>query len=155
MRQFLIISVALLLGACAQTQVAKEVDARVAQENPRPSHGPLAARGMDLIMNSKTLSAEQKEKFMNLHRDVMRDTFAIQDEISKHKQVLFETLVEVPFNPARVNEVKKRLINLNEKKMQKMFSALDTAQKILGYLSPEERREITRELVEMHQKFPL
>jgi hypothetical protein len=148
----LILSIGLV--SCAQTEVKKEVEQEASQEVARPMHGPTAAKGMSAITNSPSLKPKQKEEFMKLHAKVMKDTFRIQDEISKYKSVLFQTIVEVPYNPTKMNEIKKKLVALNDEKMANMFDALTEVQRIMGYMPPEERREFIRDFINVHERIP-
>ena len=135
---------------CARTQVAKDIDAESKAQPARAMHGEVAARGMEVILQSPSLSEEQKERFVELHQQMMAKTFKIQNEISKLKGILFESIVSPSYNAEKIDEIKKRLITLNNERMSNMLNALKEVQTIVGYVPPEERRAIMREFIGRH-----
>lgn len=137
---------ALTVNACSHSPVEKEVTAQANAEPARPLHGGVARKGFESITNSESLTPEQKTKLSDLHKDMIAKTFAIQEETSKLKSVLFETITAKPYRADKVNEVKKRLTTLNDEKMKNMFNALKETEKILGVLPGEERKNIYREI---------
>lgn len=128
------------LSGCATSALEKQVDKEAAAEPPRAMHGELAGKGMDAFRNSPALTETQRRKLSDLHARMMNDTFRIQEEISRLKGVLFDTIVTTPYNAAKAETIKDKLIKLNDKRMTNMFDALTEAEKILGYVSPAERR---------------
>ena len=139
------------LSACARVEVEKKVDQEAAMQPARSMHGGVASKGFAAIFRSSKLTQEQKEKFMDLHKRMVKDTFSIQDEISRLKGVLFETVTEVPYDAAKVNVLKKKLIQLNNAKMDKMLDALEDVKRIVGYMTHEERQQFVRDMLEFHE----
>lgn len=70
--------------------------------------------------------------------------------MSKLKGVLFETLTTTPYDAKKAEVLKKRIVKLNNEKMDSMFLAFEEVKRILGYMSPQERRELMRGLMEFH-----
>ena len=130
------------LMGCAQTQVEKDLDREATAEPARRMHGGVATKGYEAIENSRSLSPEQKQQLKELHGQMIAKTFTIQEDTAKLKGVLFNTLTKSPYDEQKVETIKKRLVALNEQKMQNMFSALSQAQKILGVTPPEERMRL-------------
>lgn len=134
------------VNACSHAPVEKEVTTQANAEPVRPLHGGVAHKGMEAITNSTALSEEQKTQLTLLQKEMMTKTFAIQEETSKLKSVLFETITQKPYRTDKVNEIKKRLTSLNNEKMKNMFNALNQTEKILGVLPGEDRKTIYREI---------
>lgn len=132
--------------SCTQKPVAseKEVAHDVANEPTRQFHGGVARKGYEIITNSKSLTEEQRQKFFKLHSRMVRETFAIQDEMSKLKVVLFDTVMTKPLDNQKIEVIKKRLIELNNKKMNNMLGALDEVKDILGQIPEKEYKELYR-----------
>lgn len=121
-------------------KLEKEVQSQPARE----MHGGVAAKGMEAILTSKSLTEEQKKQLIHLHGEMAKNTFGIQEEISKLKGVLFETITAKPFDRAKVNSLKKKIVNLNDKKMKNMFEALDKVQAIIGEKSDSDIQDFYR-----------
>lgn len=121
-------------------KLEKEVQAQPARE----MHGGVAQKGFESILNSKTLTADQKKQLLDLHGSMSKETFKIQEETSKLKAVLFETVTQKPFDRKKVAAIKKKLVSLNDKKMKNMFEALDKVQAILGEKSDEDIQDFYR-----------
>lgn len=145
-----LLAVLLGLSACSTTQTEKAVDSEVAKQPVRSMHGEVAAKGYDAILKSPQLTEEQKNKFLALHKSMIASTFKIQTEMSKLKGVLFETLTTTPYDAKKAEVLKKRIVKLNNEKMDSMFLAFEEVKRILGYMSPQERRELMRGLMEFH-----
>lgn len=145
--RFLVVSfVAVSLFGCAgksakqESEIQKEVQAQPVRE----MHGGVAAKGVEAILTSKTLTDDQKRKLVEVHGEMSKDIFKIQEETSQLKGVLFETLTTKPYDRSKVKALRKKLVSLNDKKMGKMFEALDKVQVILGEKREEQVQDFYR-----------
>lgn len=131
---------------CATKPSNEEVklEQEVQQQPARKMHGEVATKGFESIVQSKSLSDEQKEKILKLHSKMTADTFKIQEETSKLKSVLFETMTAQPFDTKKVNSIKKRLITLNDQKMKNMLNAIDEVKGIVGKTEKENIQDFYR-----------
>lgn len=138
---FLVFSV-----SCATKKSSEEVklEQEVQQQPARKMHGEVASKGFDSIIQSKSLTDNQKEKILKLHSKMTADTFKIQEETSKLKSVLFETMTAQPFDTKKVNSIKKRLITLNDQKMKNMLNAIDEVKGIVGKTEKENIQDFYR-----------
>ena len=136
------------LMACANQQVDNEIQQKAAAQPTRTMHGEVANMGLESIDSSPSLTTEQKQKLHELQERMMKETFRIQDETSKLKGVLFETIATSPYDPKQISSLKKRLTALNDQKMSNMFSALSEAEKIVGYIPATEKRRVYGELLQ-------
>ena len=133
--------------ACANQQVEKDLTIQAGAQPTRAMHGEVAYKGLEAIERSSSLTAEQKQKLHDLHERMMKETFRIQDETSRLKAVLFETISTSPYDPKKLGALKKSLTALNDQKMSNMFSALGEAEKIVGYIPEEEKKNVYGELL--------
>lgn len=133
--------VSLALSACAhgslqdgsdRARLEDEVEKSVSRQPSRSFHGGVAMEGYAAIDESKKLPEERKRKLRELERRVASQTFAIQDEMSKVKGALFETLSAEKYEPAKLDLLKARLLRLNERKIDIMMKALEEAKSILS-----------------------
>jgi hypothetical protein len=128
----------LLSTACAQKvpqpripqPKVSELDKEAHKEPALPMHGGVASHGEDIILSSPSLTQYQKDNLLRLHRGMIAKTFKIQDEISMYKSLLFETITTRPYNEFKVDQIKKKLVSLNNENLQNMFSALVEARAI-------------------------
>ena len=126
--------------SCSHTKVDREIDAKASHETATPMGAPLAAKGYDIIQSAPNLSAEQKQKLLGLHQKMAGDMTSLREEESKLKSVLFRSIIEPKFNNKEVERIKSRLISLDQKKMNMMFSALKETKKILGRAAIEDEK---------------
>lgn len=136
-----------VLGACAQTETKKAVDNEVSAEPVRAMHGDVAMKGFEAIQSSTSLTTEQKTKLKDLHAQMAEETFKNQSETSKLKGVLFETITTSPYDGKKVEEIKGRLLKLNDQKMKSMLEAVGKVQKIVGTNNTDEYKELYRHLL--------
>jgi hypothetical protein len=65
---------------------------------------------------------------------------------------LASTLINsIAYDAAKVNVLKKKLIQLNNAKMDKMLDALEDVKRIVGYMTHEERQQFVRDMLEFHE----
>lgn len=155
MSLFRIILIVFFISACAQTQVAQEVDEELQHQPQASLHGEVARKGMESIMKSTSLTQNQKEEFLKIHTQVMHDTVKNREETARLKTLLFDTLAATPYQPEKVDEIKNRLLVLNKRKMDSMTQALSSIQKLVGYMTPQERYHLIRDFMEIHQNVPM
>lgn len=143
----------LLIGAFAiaglscshkATVEEKKLEQEVQAQPAREMHGGVAAKGMEAILSSNSLTAEQKKELLQLHGKMAKETFQIQEETSQLKGVLFEAITSKPYDRKKVNILKKKLVALNDKKMKNMLQGLDDVQRILGEKTDEEIQDFYR-----------
>jgi hypothetical protein len=134
------IAVGLVLQACAHENM-NNLNQEVSAQPVRQMHGGVAAKGLEAI-NASNLTPEQKELLKKIHTRMIAETFDNQEETSKLKGVLFETITKTPYDAKKVEMIKKRLVALNDQKLNNMFGALKEVEKVIGYSKPEEKQDI-------------
>lgn len=141
----------LMAFGCAQKQVEKQVDKEVSAEPARPGRRELSAKATDAIESSKTLNESQKERLHQLQARIAAENTKLREETSKLKGVLFETVTTLPYQPSKVDVIKKRLAKLNQDQLNLMFGALHEAEEIIGYTENTDRREMLQTIFEDSQ----
>lgn len=119
---------------------SERLDAKVAAEEPVEMGGPLAAKSYQMISESKDLTQAQKDKLLSLHARMQEEVAANRREMGKLKMTLFRSLMNHDSDPREFSRIKSRILKLDRAKTDKMMSALEEAQKILGRRSQEDER---------------
>ena len=135
---FLILSAGIV--SCSLNQ-KDDLDREVALQPVRPMHGGVAAKGLEAI-DSSALSASQKAKLKEIHSRMVAETFENQEQTSRLKAVLFETITKQPYDAKKIDAIKKRLLVLNDDKINGMFRALNEVEKVLGQAKPDQKQDI-------------
>ncbi len=133
--------------ACATKRVEKEIEQQVAAHPTPVIHTELVEKELQAIETPTTLTPQQKQQLQNLQQRMIADAFRNQEETSKLKRVLFETIVTSPYDRRKVTIVKKKLKKLNDEKMSNMFSTLREAERLLGDSPEIEKRNIYTKLL--------
>lgn len=128
----LILSFLTGIYACTSTSLNKKIDEEVKAEPAVSTGGPLAASGLAVIQESDSLSAGQKQKLTDLTKKMTSEMVNIRTEEARLKMVLFKTIVNPKASNREITIIKNRIIALDRTKTDKMLSALDEAQKIMG-----------------------
>lgn len=138
---------AAVLTSCAAKELEREVDLEVAAQPAEVAEHGAVTIGLEKIMSSPNLDDSQKDELAGLLKMMMLESMAIQEQTSRLKSVLFDTVVAVPYRKEKVEEIRRRLVKLNDRKMAIMSIALVRAEKIVGYLPPEEKHHFFKQLL--------
>lgn len=138
---FISVLIAMALSGCATTS-EKKIDVEMREQKPVYSQKELRMRGHDMILKNKNLTQEQRQEVMELYGRTAAKMGEIRGKMSKLKVLLFRRLLDKQEHLDEVEEIKARLMSLNEQKMTLMLDALDSARKVLG------KNEATRKLMD-------
>jgi len=120
----------LMLAGCASTKKLNEqVDNQIASEKVGDGS---ASKARDAIWNHPNLTEDQREKLLSLHKEVLLKSSQIREEAAKTKGVFFEALFSNQKNEKKLTLLKRRLIKLNQRKMELMLTSMSRARKIVG-----------------------
>ncbi len=142
-RKFLLLPLVLVpvaIISCSHAKVDKDIDQKAAKESYTPTDGALAAKGYEIIQNAPNLNADQKQKLLDLQKKMSGKMAALRKEESKLKSILFRSIVDAKYDAQEVDRLQSRLVSLDKKKMNMMFSALKETKKILGRTMPEDEK---------------
>lgn len=92
----------------------------------------LKENGISLIQESNSLTSDQKKRLTELTIKMNDEMNTIRSQESKLKMVLFKTIVNPKAETREITTLKNRVIAPDRQKTNKMLSALDEAQKIMG-----------------------
>lgn len=120
----------LVLGSCSVTE--KRVETRVSKETPTHGAGELMVRGFEAWAGSSNIDIDQKSKLWTIHSSTGREAFRIRAEITKTKTALFKELAAGGQDPAMIDGLKKKIVKLDQERLDVMFKALDSVEKTLG-----------------------
>jgi len=124
---------ALLFTGCAHDpSVDRKVENELAAEPPVSTGRQLAAESRDLINTSSELTPEQKERLLTLHTRMAGEARETREEEGRLKMVLFRTVLDPSSREAEITNLKTRILALDQKKTERMLSALSEVREILG-----------------------
>lgn len=136
----LILSPVAWFYACSHTKMDAKINHEMQQEAPVEMGGGVAAASHEVIADADNLTQEQKDKLLTLHKNVAAEMVAYRQELGKLKMVLFRNLVSPNYDMREMERTKSRILKLDRKKTDRMLSALDEAQKILGRRSMDDEK---------------
>lgn len=128
----ILISLLALAGCAHQPAVDRKVEQELKAEPAVAPGGPLAAESHRLIMEAPGLAQSQKEKLLALHTRMAGEMKTMREEEGKLKMVFFKTLLNPKAERAELINLRSRIFKLDQKKTNRMLSALEEASKILG-----------------------
>lgn len=151
MKYLMLLATVLLLPACASQQAETKVNEELKQEPGVFNQAEIAEKSHEIILNHPSLTDKQRGEMRELFAEVYRKNIVLRSEIGKLKGVFFKTLFSRDRKEAEMKVLKKRLLAANEKKMELMLNALDSANKILGKDgNPQQFERLFRELDRIH-----
>lgn len=133
---FLLVVAGFFVVGCASAPTQKKdngvMEARIKSEPPAPTPEAIAERGAQTFINAPGLSDEQKRKIMAIYIRTFNDAIAIRNEIGQAKSLLFKMAARSGFNSSEMESLKKRIVDLDQKRLKVMFKALEDVQAIVG-----------------------
>ncbi len=123
---------ALLLSACSNVALEKDIDRRVSQETEVKTRADLTSETSTILEKSKDIKEEQKVKLSELRNSTRRQIDENWQQSLRLRSVLIKELVSKDYNDTAVDLIKKRLKDLDSKRLFITFDAVDQANKILG-----------------------
>jgi hypothetical protein len=100
----------------------------------RPANTPEAIRdrAAETFSNAPGLNSDQKLRIKKVYLQTYDSAKDIGMKIGKSKSLLFMTVAEKDYSAKDVEEIKGRIIELDNSRLKIMFSALEEVQKIVG-----------------------
>lgn len=111
-----------------ETQLKQEIQAQAPADSP----DQIMQRAAMAFSNAEGLSADQKLRLQAVYSRVYSESMKIRREMGQSKSLLFMTLAKVNYKAAEITSLKKKIITLDQRRLNLMFSALDEVQKIVG-----------------------
>ena len=133
MRFFILFSLVLLLSTgCANKKIQSEVNQEMAKAPTVKSEDELYLLENKMLTDNVQLTPDQRINLHSLIQKIKYQNIAIDTEIGKTKQVLFQNLIKNRNNRAKLNVLESQLLKLNRKKVRYSLSAYREARDILG-----------------------
>lgn len=135
MKKNLVLFLSLLaLASCSTTgsKEDRELNAKVKSQQSADSPQEIAARAAEAFSAAPGLSADQKMKLHSIYTRVYVESMQIRREIGQSKSLLFMYLANPDYKASEMNRLKKKIMNLDQKRLNIMFEAFDDVQKIVG-----------------------
>ena len=134
-----------LMTSCAHDRkVNEKVEEEIQAQPIVPMGGALALESRKLISESTSLSQEQKDRLLALHARMANEVGRIREEEGRVKMVFFKTILDPKSSDFEINNLKKRILDLDRSKTKNMLGALDEARDILGRSENIERERLFR-----------
>ena len=134
------ILLALLFTACTSGKPRPEVQLPAELEQRMASSGPgdngsnaIARRAAEDFIGMKGISPDQRAKLMGIYIATYDQALKIHNEISLSKFKLFDLISSTSYSSAAVDNLKQKIVDLDQKRLVVMFKALSDVQDVVGY----------------------
>jgi hypothetical protein len=119
-------------GCAHNGATEKNLDAKVATEQPTPASDEISAKADRLVSQHPDLSAQQRSDLNVLKTRTQAKLTQMRDESLKLRSVLVEDVLSPNYNKKEVSLIQKRMQKLEGARLTVMFRAVDEAGRILG-----------------------
>jgi hypothetical protein len=130
------IGCAFFVGVGCSTKSTKsesDLDRTVKHENEANTPEEIAQRAAEVFASAPGLSSEQKLKLLGIYSRTYKESMSIRSEIGKSKSLLFKLVASVKYNSKDVEQLKKKVVDLDQRRLNVMFKALEDVQGVVGY----------------------
>ena len=108
------------------------LDEKIKSQEPADTPQHIAMRAAEAFSGAPGLSAEQKMKLHAVYTRVYSEATQIRRDIGQSKSLLFMMLANSDYKSADITRLKKKIVELDQKRLTLMFDALNDVQKIVG-----------------------
>jgi hypothetical protein len=146
------VSLVVIFAGCAETKSDKKLDAKVNAEAPIANGDQITDQTRQIIANSTTMTADQKQQLLTLQQNTHTKMNAYREESLKLRAILVQDIAAPKYNAKEVDQVKKRMRKVESKRLDALFDGLEQANKILGRDIPQ-RSNVMNDMWEEHGRF--
>ncbi len=125
------LAAAALTQACASTPAEKRIDNKIANEGA-VTPAELNQEARDAIASNPDLTPKQRTELTRLRQDTSAQIAAYTSESLKIRAVLIEAMGAEKFDSREINAAKRKLKEVENKKLDAMISAIEKTNSILG-----------------------
>lgn len=128
-------AIVLMIAACASSKTKKEdaaLNAEVQAQAPADTPDQIMQRASYAFANAEGLTPEQKIKLGAIYSRVYTEGMSIRREIGQSKSLLFSVLAKVDYKADEITKLKKKIVDLDQKRLAIMFTALEEVQAVVG-----------------------
>lgn len=130
---FTIISIFLLGYSTSSSAKETSLDAKIKAEKEANTPEEIAQRAADVFSSAPGLTPDQRKKLNKLYLKTYSESRQITKEIGQMKSLLFKEAAIKKFKSNEVNELTRKIMDADQRRMNLMFSALEEMQNIVGY----------------------
>lgn len=136
-----VLAAALLLPGCATSGVQNRINEKLARE-PEVTQPVVGADTAKVILAEAGLSQDQRARLLALRDSTRKDLAPFRAEAAKLHSLLIREVITSDYDPIEVQAVKNRLRDLEVRRLNLMFNAIDRANEILGRQAAQHSRLI-------------
>ncbi len=129
---FLSCSLLVNFGCTTSKAVDERVDAQLKAEPNLPPGQTISSATREVIANSPQITEKQRSELLSIHREMASDVTAIRNQMAKLQVILFKAVLDPDSEAASINNIRRRLLDLDRKRTNRILSALDQAQDVIG-----------------------
>lgn len=131
----------LLVFSCSyQSSVKKKVTAEVKQEEALDS-SEIANVAKESIINSATLTDDQKNKLLILHSSSLKEMQDLNVLMNKNKILLIKKLTESKYNYKEIDVLKNEIRKIGRKQISLTISSIENAREVISPIVGKAERE--------------
>lgn len=138
----------LLMQGCASNEVEQRLDEKLAQETQIKHRDDLRAESKNLIDSAQGLTAGQKTELTQLRKATTAEMDKITNDSLRLRSILIKDIMSPNYNAKEVDLIKRRLQDVEDKRVDLMMDAADKANKIMGH-EAEQNEKLIRDFVGM------
>ncbi len=127
-----LVTVLFVLQGCAHSRAEKELDTELAAGPNVKNAAQLSGEAAKAIAAEPNLTSVQKARLDALHKTVETQNKHLYEESLKLRSQLIKEVFAVKYDAEEVAVIKKRLEEVEKKRLSLLFSAVDQANVILG-----------------------
>ena len=135
MSRFVYLAILVVLSfSCSSQQKAeeREMNTEIKAQANADTPQELVQRAAESFSNAPGLNPEQKLKLQKIYTSVYNDSMRVRREMGQSKSLLFATLSKVDYQQKEITNLKKKIVALDQERLNIMFKALEDVQKIVG-----------------------
>lgn len=119
-------------GCTASRAVDARVDEQVKAEPEVPLGTPAATASRKVILDSRKITDEQRRELLDIHSRMAADVAQIRGEMAKLQVILFRSVLDPDAEERAIRNIRRRLITLDRKRTNRILSAIDEAEQVIG-----------------------
>ncbi len=140
--------IAMSLPACTTSRgVDERVDKAVEAEPEVPMDMAASAASQKVIQDSNQITEEQRRELLNIHTKMAADVAAIRGEMAKLQVILFRSVLDPDSEEREIKNIRRRLLSLDRKRTNRILSAIDEAEQVIGQNALQQEGPRTRPML--------
>lgn len=150
----LLLALVIMASGWALANDSKKASHENKASEAKEEQSNIAQIGHDAFMKAPGLTEAQKIKLSDVMKTTFSDAQKIKIEIANQKIDLFDAITNPTAKDTDVQNIKKKIADLDQKRLALMFKSLDEVQKIIGK-NPETGkylRNIMRERMRIYDR---